>query len=255
MFFTLSKITAFLLSPLTWIMVLLLLGLITAKATRKKILLWAAAVLFYLFANPFLTDELVRLWETEGTDRQHLFEKYEAGVVLGAGMATVDKSTGKITFRHNGDRIFQALDLYHSGKIGKIILSGGSGSMVFRDVLEADLVRQFLLDLGYPPKDIVAENRSRNTYDNARYTADMLEKEHPGKKVLLITSALHMRRAEACFKKQGIAVLPFVTEKIAGPRRYDFAHLFIPDVDNLKNLEDLIHEVAGYLAYRVMGYL
>jgi len=255
MFFTLSKITAILLSPLTWIMVLLLLGLITAKAGRKKILLWTAAVLFYLFSNPFLTDELVRLWEVEESTLQRPGKRYEAGVVLGAGLATVDKSTGKITFRHNGDRIFQAMELYHSGRIGKIILSGGSGSMVFRDALEADLVRQYLLGLGYPPGDIIAENQSRNTYDNARYTAVILKMEFPAGEALLITSALHMRRAEACFKKQGIAVQPFVTEKIAGPRRYDFAHLFVPDTDNLKNFEDLVHEAVGYLTYKVMGYL
>ena len=56
-----------------------------------------------------------------------------------------------------------------------------------------------------------------------------------------------MRRAKDCFKKEGITVTPYSTDKYAGKRRYDFQHLFIPNVGSFVCWEKLIHEIVGYV--------
>ncbi|MES2396024.1 MAG: ElyC/SanA/YdcF family protein, partial [Bacteroidota bacterium] len=71
---------------------------------------------------------------------------------------------------------------------------------------------------------------------------------------LLITSAFHMRRSLGCFNKAGISVEPYSTDRYAGPRKYEFNHLFIPEPSIIYSWDILIHEIAGYITYKVVGY-
>ncbi|HRS54707.1 MAG TPA: ElyC/SanA/YdcF family protein, partial [Bacteroidales bacterium] len=72
---------------------------------------------------------------------------------------------------------------------------------------------------------------------------------------LLITSAIHMRRALGCFKKQDINVMPYSTDKITGKRRWDILYLISPNIQAIVKWQNLIHEVIGYYIYRLMGYI
>ena len=72
---------------------------------------------------------------------------------------------------------------------------------------------------------------------------------------LLVTSAYHMPRSIAVFKKAGFKnITPYITNKISGIRRYSFDHLFIPNSDALSSLQLLIHEWIGFFVYKIKGY-
>ncbi len=253
MFFIISKITAFLLAPLTWIILLLLAGLIVKNAKRKKRLFIATAFCAVFFTNPAIIDEILRCYE-EPYIVNDKTATYDAGIVLGGGMVTIDFIHDRLIFHENTDRFLQALHLYKNGQIKKIILSGGSGSIVFKDFLEGPLIRRYLVDIGVPDSAILVDSTSNNTHQNAVNCAEIIKAKCDGGRYLLITSALHMKRAKACFIKQGIMVSPYPTNKYVGPRRTDIGYYLVPEAEALIRWEKFIHESLGYLIYKIMRY-
>ena len=65
---------------------------------------------------------------------------------------------------------------------------------------EAILTRELLIRLGVPDSAIIVEPASRNTYENALFTREILKEKYPNAtpRLLLITSAWHMRRSMGC---------------------------------------------------------
>jgi len=253
MFFIISKILEFLIEPLVWIIALLVLSLLSKNQKRKRKSLIAAFVMLLIFSNPFLLDEAMRAWEKPATKISDIHGTYDAGIVL-SGMVMYDNSLDRIQFNRRNDRLMQAISLYKMGKIKKIVFSGGSGSLVYTYLKESEMVKKFLVEIGIPAEDIITENKSNNTRENALFTKEVLDKEIPHGKFLLFTSAFHMRRAVACFKKVGIEVTPYSTDRYSGPRKYYPDHLLIPNSGALFDWNSLLHEIIGYGIYKVMGY-
>ena len=88
-----------------------------------------------------------------------------------------------------------------------LVLSGGSGAVAPTEAREADAMADTAVKLGFPSHNILIENRSRNTLENAKGVAALL----PGKTVILVTSAYHMKRALAMFRKTGLSPIPAPT--------------------------------------------
>jgi len=211
-------------------------------------------IMFLFFSNSFITDGFIRLWERPVVKIQDIDEVYDVGIVLGGGMITYEKQTDKLTFRSNVDRIMQAVELYKAGKIKDILISGGPGSLLYRDMYEAVLLKRFLLKIDIPDSIIYIDSVSDNTHQNAVFSKEIIDEIFPDGKFLLITSAIHMKRAKACFSKTGIEVDEYCTNKYVGERRYQFDYLFVPFMVNFLLWDELIHEVIGSIVYSIMGY-
>jgi uncharacterized SAM-binding protein YcdF (DUF218 family) len=255
MFFIISKLYSFLLTPFIWLFILLLIKLLTKNNKKLKKLILITFCVFIFFSNDFISREFVRIWEYKITPDDRLSKSYDVGVVLGGGMVTIDTKNKRITFRNNTDRILQAIALYKEGRIKKMLLSSGSGSLVEKYQNEARIIKPYLIEIGIPEKDILTDTLSNNTRQNAVESAKILSKEYPKGKFLLITSAMHMRRAMGCFRKVGLDVSAYATNVETGPRKYYFDTLFIPNIEALGAWSGLSHEVFGYLSYAIMGYI
>jgi len=255
MFFILSKLLAFFINPLIWILILLILAIFIHKSNIRKKLLLAALIFFLFFSNNFITDEFVRRWEYPLINENELDSSYEIGLLLGGGMVNLEKETNRLILRNNPDRLFQTIRLYQVKRVKKIFISSGSGSLINRDMLEANLVKRYLLEIGIPDSAISVDSLSDNTRENALFTSKIIHSSGLKKKILLITSAIHMRRAGACFRKAGVQFTPYAVDKYVGKRRYDPAYLLVPDVDCFVKWDKLLHEYVGYITYSMMGYL
>ena len=94
---------------------------------------------------------------------------------------------------------------------------------------------------------------SRNTYDNAVYSAQIL-KSRGMRRILLVTSAYHMRRSVALFEAQGLEVVPAATD-------YQILVVsetlppWLPLVGNLSRTTTALHEIVGYWVYRWQGWM
>jgi uncharacterized SAM-binding protein YcdF (DUF218 family) len=254
MFFFLSKILASLLTPIVWVFSMLLFSLFSRNPKRKKRVFVFAIVLFCFFSNSFILEEVTRVWEVSATHYADL-KKYDAGIVLG-GMLSYDRGYDRIQFYRSADRLFQAVELYKKGYIRKIFFVGGSGSIEFADIKEGAFVKRYLLTLGIPSEDIVIENESRNTRENAVNAKKILVKNSLASgKFLLITSGCHMRRSLACFNVVGLDVSPYSVDRNASPeRRFYPDHLLIPNVNTFMWWDPLIHEWIGMLVYKIRHY-
>lgn len=254
MFFILSKILAFFLSPIVWVFGLLVYSFLTKIETRAKKLRIAAIAVLYLSCNSFFVDELFRAYEPVTPDYDLMKTHYDGAIVLG-GIGGIDMRLQKINFSYAGDRLFQTLRLYKTGRIDKIIFTGGSGSIEFPEHKEALYVQKYLREIQFPDSALMFESESRNTYENAIFTKKMLGDSLMNSKFLLVTSAYHMPRSLAVFKKAGFTNLTaYPTNRSSGVRRFSFDHLLIPNIDAAFSLQFLLHEWAGFMVYKIKGY-
>lgn len=254
MFFIISKLLSFLITPIVWIGILLLWTIFTKDARRKRKLLLITFGVFYFFSNTFILGEFMRPYETPAIPESALPGKYDAGIVLG-GMIAYDHILVRPQFDRSVDRIMQAISLYRDGKIRKIFLSGGSGSILEKNVLEAYILKKYLLTLGIPDSSIIVEEHSKNTRENALFSKPLLDSLNKNGRYLLITSAVHMPRALRCFRKVGINVTPYSADRYSGPRKFVFDHMFIPSTDALEGWNALLHEWLGLIIYKITGYI
>ncbi len=123
-----------------------------------------------------------------------------------------------------------------------MLLSGGS-DMTAALYAESLGMRQFLLDLGVPAAALLTEERSRNTRENAEMSARLLC-ERGIQKVLLVTSALHMRRAVHLFEQQGLLVHPVATDHEVGSRKARMN--WLPDANALDGSARAFKEMVAY---------
>jgi uncharacterized SAM-binding protein YcdF (DUF218 family) len=253
-FFYLSKLLAFVLSPMVWGLALLLLAIFTKAEARRKKLVIASLLVLYICSNSFVVDECFRQYETVTQDHDSAQVVYEGAIVLG-GLGDIDLRLGKINFGMAGDRLFQTLPLYYGGKIKRVIFTGGSGSIEFPEKREGVFVKKYLQSINFPEEALLVESSSRNTRENAVNTRRMLDSLNIKGRFLLVTSAFHMPRALAVFKKAGFTgIEPFITNKVSGIRRYTPDHLLVPNPGAIVGLQFLIHEWCGFLIYKFKGY-
>lgn len=252
-FFILSKIFAFLTSPVNWIIGLMLVTLFTRDAARRNKWFLSSIIALYFFSNAAIFNALMHTWEVPAVPIEQI-DTCEVGVVLG-GMVSYDNQLDRTRFYGSVDRLMQTIELYRKGRIKKILFSGGSGSIVHPEEKEGIFVRRFLLYFGIPESDIWIESESRNTHENAVFTKKALVERKIKGKFVLVTSGFHMKRAMGCFIKEGMEVIPYSADRYSGEMKYEFDYLVIPNAGALFNWDVFTHEIAGYVMYYFSGYL
>lgn len=259
MFFIFSKILFLFLMPLSLIFCCFAYGLWTKNARHKARSLKSGLFLILLFSNGSLVNEALLAWEVPPVAPHEITGTFEFGVILGGGLIqnkTADAD--QIFASETSDRFIQPLRLYKQGKIRKLLISGGSVSIngYSTDVSdESRKVAQLLIELGVRKEDIVLELHSRNTRENALNSQKILKTYQNSGKILLFTSAFHMRRAVGCFQKAGIEVQPFSTDFRSEIRNFNPGTLLIPHEKSLFLSYFLIRELIGYTVYKIIGYI
>lgn len=256
MFFYLSQFLSFLAMPLTIVLILIVGGTVFLKKKWGKKMLWTGIGLLLFFTNPFLSNLALLAWEPEFKSFDEI-ESHEIGIVL-TGVTNLSKTAYDRTFFNKGaDRITHALQLYRMGKIKKILITGGQGLNPVNPQSEAELLQRFLIMAGLPESDVLIEDQSKNTAQNAQFTKDFLEKNgiSTDQQFVLITSAFHMYRAKGCFDKVGLKTVTFPADYYSHDVKYDIPALIYPDADSLTFWNKLIKEWLGIVMYKIAGYL
>lgn len=255
MFFYLSKILYYLIMPGFLVGACLLLAIFLKKKRWKKAFLILGTALYFLFSNDFIINAIFQQWEIPPTPFSVIEGHYDVGVVLTGITNMRIEPQDRVYFQKGADRIMHAIELYKRGKIKKILITGGTGSLTRPDLLEADNLARTLQLFGVPEEDMIIENQSRNTYENAKFSADILREKYPDGRFLLITSAFHLRRAKGCFDKQGIETDVFSTDFYTHPVTYTPDSWLIPNENAFKKWVILEREIVGIVMYKLAGYI
>jgi uncharacterized SAM-binding protein YcdF (DUF218 family) len=148
-------------------------------------------------------------------------------------------------------RCLRAAELYQQGPRCPMIVSGGRVERDRPGPTLSEAMRGFLVKHGVAAEDIVLEERSQTTYENALYTGEILRQQGITRPVL-VTDANSMLRAELCFRKQGISVVPRGCDYRA--RQFEPGVLaFLPNPAGIGQLELIVHEWLGLAWYRLLG--
>ncbi|MBF9254195.1 YdcF family protein [Pontibacter sp. 172403-2] len=253
MYFILSKTLDFLLMPFLWVLLLLLLALFLKSAAKKRFCLVSAVTILLVLSNPWLANIAWRAWEVDAVPVSQV-KSHDVAIILTGVTSYRNDIPDRIHTAKGADRFLQALQLYRLGKIDKFLISGGSGLIIKDKVPEAVQIKKILLIAGVPEGDIFIESNSRNTRENAVNTGKVLAKHPEWERPLLVTSAFHMRRAAGCFRKAGIKTDTYSTDFYAGEKSYALDDTIIPSIEAFDRWHLLLHEIAGYAVYKLLGY-
>jgi uncharacterized SAM-binding protein YcdF (DUF218 family) len=237
---------------MTWILLLLVAAYILRKRKNSRKIAFSALVVFLIFSNPILFCEVFKGWE--GRNEVKLKEHYDVVLVLG-GYSGWNTRHNTLSFNDAGDRFIEALTFYKKGIADKIMLSGGSGLILKPEEKESNWSRHLLMELGVNSEDILVENESRNTHENAENSAKILKEQYGDTgKFLLITSGFHMNRAMRCFEKTELSIDYWRVDFLVDDDDYNLETFLLPSAYTLELWQLLIKEWLGYITYWLRGY-
>jgi uncharacterized SAM-binding protein YcdF (DUF218 family) len=262
MFLFLSKLLPLFIYPLGLACLLLLLALATLWKRRWLSALSILLALAVLLAggNGWVATQL-----TQSLEWQNLPESLpnaDAIVVLGGSVKPEIPPRPWIDLSEEGDRSLYGAQLYRQGKAPLVILSGGRIDWKGGGPPESADMAKLVEALGVPAQAIVQDPTSLNTYENAVNVRQILEARGL-RRVLLVTSAMHMPRSLQIFAKQGIEAIAAPTDfrvtrqELREPNSSPQAIVLnlLPDADRLQQTTRAIKEYIGTVVYRLRGWL
>jgi len=169
-------------------------------------------------------------------------------VVLGGTMTIDDDKEAEARVGPSSYyRCLHAAHLYERAGKCQIIVTGGKIDWSTPGPTLAQVMRDFLIEIGVDPEDIAVEAQATTTYENAKFSKEILAKESKGR-VVLITDAFHMHRAERCFRSLGVAVVPAPCSRRA--QKLDRKlNSILPSTHGMQGVEIAFHEWLGVLWY------
>lgn len=244
-----AKLYLFLLAPFNWILMTVILAVILRRKRISQVLFIVSIVLLIVFGNRIIYNRVMLKWQPRPVALNS--GAYEAGVVLG-GMTWVEEGE-KGYFRSGADRFIQTLTLYNTHVIKKIIISAGGKAT--DQPLEARFLVSRFIKAGVPAADLVVEANSSTTYENAVFTKRIVDSMQITTPVVLITSAIHLPRAEKVFAKAGVKVASYPCDYDVVNVKESVADYFWPDADVLDKWKYLLKEWVGIGYYKAKGYI
>jgi uncharacterized SAM-binding protein YcdF (DUF218 family) len=263
MFLFLSKLLPLFLYPLGLACVLLVVALVMSWRRSRWVPLPVvlALIVLLLGSNSWVANSLVRSLEWQHIPVGKL-PTADAIVLLGGATKSAFPPRPAVDLSEEGDRVLYAAQLYREGKAPVVIASGGRIDWRGGGLAESSDMADILVSLGVPNSAILQDSKSLNTYQNAVNVRQIMQ-ERGIRRVLLVTSAMHMPRSLRIFQRQGIEAIPAPTDflitqqEINEPSSSPQATLLnlVPDADRLQNTTRALKEYIGTVVYHLRGWL
>ena len=248
----LHKILPIFLLPIGITLLLVVAGLVL----RRAALCWTGIVVLWLASTPLVSDEVMRA--AEGWQiRQPLstVPTAQAIVVLSTGRVQPpgDADTSEWT---DADRFYGGIELYKANKAPLLVFTGGWVPWQPNAKPEGEVLMRYAADLGILRDRMLTTPKVTNTEEESRAVADLLAKRlgvSVVPRVLLVTSAFHMRRAQMLFASAGLEVVPFPVDfKVSAGGSFTALDL-LPNGGSLSQSETALREFYGLAFYRLFG--
>src|SRR6202789_1576324 len=177
----------------------------------------------------------------------------EGIIVLGGAINDpVSQARQETVFNEGGERVTEAVVLAKRYPQARVVYTSGSSSFTAATSTEALQARKLMSQMGIAPERVTIEDKSRNTDENALFTAAIVHPQ-PSQRWIIATSAFHMPRSMGIFEKAGFNPIAYpVAFRTQGRWRDDLRLTFGP-VRNLRTFEIAVHEWIGLVAYWASG--
>lgn len=233
--------------PIGAVALLIIAGLVWKK--RWPLLL--ALLVLYVGSIPVVGVRLIG-WVESGYPALPLteLEPADAIVVLGGILGPRTEPGYAPNWLETSERFEAALVLMKAGKAGKLIFTGARMEWQGRVSTEGDELKRLAAERGIPAADILVTDYVANTADEAAVTAG-LAKANGWKRVILVTTGWHMRRAAFLFTKAGVNFTPYPVDFRRDRTRKIDTLDFVPRAEAWENTETAIRETYGFWFYRM----
>ena len=248
----LNKILPIIFLPIGLTMILVGAGLIL----RRKVLCWTGLVVLLLLSTGFVSGKLMR-W-VEGVEDRSVIQDVQTAdaIVVLSGMIEERKNASLGEWSGAVDRFEGGVDLIKAGKAPLLIFTGGWVPWIPNARPEAKILAQRAVRLGVPKDKILVTGKAQNTQEEATAVRQVgrnwwVTGSNP--RIILVTSASHMRRAEMLFRKSGFEVTPFPVDFDSSDSGGITILSFVPTAQALARSEIAIREIIGFAYYWVIG--
>jgi uncharacterized SAM-binding protein YcdF (DUF218 family) len=151
------------------------------------------------------------------------------------------------------DRFDGGVELFKAGRAPVVVFTRGQVPWQPGVVPEGELLAKRALLLGVPQSAIRLTGKAGNTADEAAAASVLLGASKKGvpRRIILVTSAFHMRRARFLFERAGFAVEPFLVDYQTSEKSPLTVLSFLPNAEALAQSDRALREVIGLLFYWV----
>jgi uncharacterized SAM-binding protein YcdF (DUF218 family) len=255
MFFTFAKIFWFVVQPLGALLVLLVLAVIALLLGWRRIGTgFAVLALLVTFVSGWTSVGAMALHPLENRfKRPSPPPDNVAGIIVLGGFfeGAINLARGGYELNSSADRIVEAAVLARRYPQARVVVTGGSGSLLLDGEADGATAPRLLEALGIERGRMVLEDQSRDTYENALFTRELVEPQE-GETWLLVTSAFHMPRSVMLFRRAGFDVVPWpVDYRTTGEDSLGLSRNNV--VHTLQTTGVALREWIGLVAYWVTG--
>jgi uncharacterized SAM-binding protein YcdF (DUF218 family) len=256
MFFALSKIIGFFVSPANVLLLSGIVGVLLLRTRLARTGWWVTAVSLFALATIGLSplgNALIIPLEQRFPPPDESRDPPDGIVILGGAVsADISDARNVQALNEAAERMTVAVALVRRYPNVRAIFTGGSGNLVYDGNESAGAMRLFE-SLGVPPGRIMTEDKSRNTYENAVFTKRIVDPK-PGERWYLVTSAYHLPRAVGVFRQAGFPVIGYPVDwRTRGPQ--DMLRPFSVLGEGIRRTDLAVKEWAGLLVYWLTGRL
>ncbi|PSB20566.1 YdcF family protein [Phormidesmis priestleyi ULC007] len=261
MFLFVSKLLPLLFYPLGLSCLLLIVAflLLWKRPRLAAIPIVAVLLILLLGSNARVSDGLARSLEFQNLPTE--LPKTDAIVVLGGCTESAVAPRPWVEVREEGDRVLYAAKLYRDGKAPRLILSGGRIDWRRSGSAESEDMAVLLEPMGVPRSAMLQDPSSLNTRENAVNVKQIMEAQGI-RRVLLVTSAMHMPRSLMIFRKLGMEAIAAPTDFTStqfDPQQVNTTEANIldalPDADQLRRTTRALKEYVGIAVYWLRGWV
>ena len=254
-FATFTRWLSVLFTPSDFLGLLLLLGVFLLPTRRRHLgymlVAGVTVVLTAIFFFPF--DR----WLTEPLEDQFPRPSWPAhvdGIIVlsGGESGAIYEARGVQAPDPHEGRLVASAELARRYPQAKLIYSGGTAPLEKDKMAEADVARAIYVQMGLPPSRVIAERRSRNTWENLVYSKE-IAKPKDGQTWMLVTSAKHMPRAMGVASKLDWKILPWPADYSTTGKPISADSWNSSLAERLWGIENILHEWGGLTVYRLTG--
>jgi uncharacterized SAM-binding protein YcdF (DUF218 family) len=251
------KLLAIPLYPAGFVFTMVLAGLILFFLNKTRTAVFAfllGMVALLLFSTPLLSYPLLASLEQQYLPAK-TYPQASAIVVLGGSGLPPNPPRIYPETNDAADRLLYAARIFKQGYAPYLITSGTCVTCLTRNSLTAaEIEARLLIDpLGIDSAKIIKDNKARTTREHGMYLDSIFRARNWPKTLIVVTSASHMPRSVAVFKRFGFTVYPAPTDYAIEKRGPSSIEEFFPNVDALMYGTRALHEIYGMWGYKLWG--
>lgn len=223
-------------------------------------MIWTGLAVLWLGSTPLIGDYLLRSAEGWAERGQAIDAPHADAIVVLSGGRLVAPGVAAISEWSDADRFYGGVELFQAGKAPLLIFTGGWAPWEPKARPEGDISIEYAKALGVPGENAITTGAVVNTAEEAQAVAALLNKkairveDGAGKfRILLVTSAFHMKRAQWLFERAGLQVIPFPVDfQVAEGGGLSGIDL-LPGAGALNQTERALRELYGRFFYSLVG--